>query len=119
MRLKVFASFFKNKCFLSVLYPICLETEFEPERKVFFFEKRSKKLSVCFGFGFSGYAQPKRTKVFWFFFSKKNCFLRLGELSSIHGDEALFEKKNQKTFGHWGARNWLMIGGGTGRRLWC
>jgi len=45
------------------------------EGKVFFFEKKKQKTFGCFGFGLSGWAQPRLAKVFWFFFSKKNCFL--------------------------------------------
>jgi hypothetical protein len=41
-------------------------------RKHFFFEKKQQKTFIHFGFGFSGEAQPKLVKVFWFFFSKKN-----------------------------------------------
>ncbi len=46
-------------------------------RKVCFFEKKKQKTFFCFGFGLSGDAQPRLAKVFWFFFSKKNCFLCL------------------------------------------
>jgi hypothetical protein len=43
-------------------------------RKDFFFEKKKQKTFVCFGCGLSGEARPRLVKVFWFFFSKKNCF---------------------------------------------
>jgi len=42
--------------------------------KTFFFEKKNQKTFDCFGCGFSGYREPGLVKVFWFFFSKKNCF---------------------------------------------
>jgi hypothetical protein len=44
-------------------------------RKHVFFEKKQQKTFIHFGFGLSGEAQPRLAKVFWFFFSKKNCFL--------------------------------------------
>jgi hypothetical protein len=44
--------------------------------KYFFFEKKKQKtLSMSNAPQQQGYAQ--RVKVFWFFFSKKNCFLPL------------------------------------------
>jgi hypothetical protein len=44
-------------------------------KKIFFFEKKKQKTFIRFGFGLSGNAQPRRVKVFWFFFSKQNGFL--------------------------------------------
>jgi hypothetical protein len=48
------------------------------ERKHFFFEKKKQKT-----FGYWSRAGrtvgSKLTKVFWFFFSKKNCFLSLAD----------------------------------------
>jgi len=46
-----------------------------PRSKAFFFEKKKQKTFDYFGFGLSGERGPKFVKVFWFFFSKKNCFL--------------------------------------------
>ena len=43
-------------------------------RKVFFFEKKKQKTFTIWGRA-CGSAEPKRVKVFWFFFSKKNCLL--------------------------------------------
>jgi hypothetical protein len=43
--------------------------------KAVFFEKKQQKTFGAFGFGLCGKAQPRLAKVFWFFFSKKNCFL--------------------------------------------
>jgi hypothetical protein len=43
-----------------------------------FLKKRSKKLLDPLASAFPE-ARPKGTKVFWFFFSKKNCFLYLIE----------------------------------------
>jgi len=40
--------------------------------KNFFFEKKKQKTFDYFGFGLSGYSEPRLVKVFWFFFSKKN-----------------------------------------------
>jgi len=48
------------------------------ESKDFFFEKKKQKTFDCFGCGLSGYSEPRLVKVFWFFFSKKNCFLSPG-----------------------------------------
>jgi len=45
------------------------------ESKVSVFEKKKQKNFFSCGFGLSGKAQPRLVKVFWFFFSKKNCFL--------------------------------------------
>jgi hypothetical protein len=47
-----------------------------PGRKYFFFEKKKQKTfdSVKRVSRLTG-AAPKEVKVFWFFFSKKNCFL--------------------------------------------
>jgi hypothetical protein len=44
------------------------------EGEHFFFEKKKQKTFGRFGFGLSGTAQHGIAKVFWFFFSKKNCF---------------------------------------------
>jgi hypothetical protein len=41
------------------------------EESLFFFEKKNQKTFVYFGFGLSGRAQPRQSKVFCFFFSKK------------------------------------------------
>jgi hypothetical protein len=46
-------------------------------RKNFFFEKKQQKTFGRFDFGTAGDAQSGQSKVFWFFFSKKNCFLPL------------------------------------------
>jgi hypothetical protein len=53
--------------------------------KVFFFEKKKQKTFDYSGFGLSGEAQPRLVKVFWFFFSRKNFFLR----SDLRGVAAL------------------------------
>jgi hypothetical protein len=45
-------------------------------RKDFLFEKKQQK-TLGHGGGRSGEAQPRRAKVFWFFFSIKNFFLTL------------------------------------------
>ncbi len=45
------------------------------ERKVLFFEKKQQNTFVRSAFGLSGESEPKRAKVFWFFFSKKNRLL--------------------------------------------
>jgi hypothetical protein len=63
----------KSSCAARVLP--ALETRGGPSfstRKVFFFEKKNKKLLPlrC-----SPLRETKQTKVFWFFFSKKNYFL--------------------------------------------
>jgi hypothetical protein len=62
----------------------CIEPPAREGRKAFFFEKRSKKLCYL------GVRQPGRTpewpKVFWFFFSKKNCFLSFWVLMSAESD---------------------------------
>jgi hypothetical protein len=42
-----------------------------------FLKKRSKKAFDYFGFGVSGLSELQFAKVFWFFFSKKNCLLPL------------------------------------------
>jgi hypothetical protein len=56
--------------------------EFESERKIFFFEKKKQKTFACLAA-----ASPERlvpgSKAFWFFFSKKNCFLHLEGFSGI------------------------------------
>jgi hypothetical protein len=52
-------------------------------RKACFFEKKQQKTFDHFGFGLSGLAQPSFAKVFWFFFSKKNCFLPRGLCSAF------------------------------------
>jgi hypothetical protein len=44
-------------------------------RKFFFFEKKKQKTFDYFGFGLSSYSEPRRVKVFCFFFSKKKSFL--------------------------------------------
>jgi hypothetical protein len=47
-------------------------------RKYFFFEKKKQKTFICFGplpAAWMARRWQQRTKVFWFFFSKKNCFL--------------------------------------------
>jgi len=59
----------------------------ESGRKVFFFEKKKQKTFVRVGFGFTGWAKPKGTKVFWFFFSKKNRFLHLERFLGGRGDK--------------------------------
>jgi hypothetical protein len=56
------------------------------ERKILFFEKKKQKTFDCFGFGLSGYAQPRLVKVFWFFFLKKNRFLPLQNGHGLAGD---------------------------------
>jgi hypothetical protein len=43
-------------------------------RKDFFFEKKKQKTFEYFSFGVPGYSEAQFVKVFWFFFSKKNCF---------------------------------------------
>jgi len=43
-------------------------------RKQFFFEKKNQKTFICFGYVPLA-AVRQKNKVFWFFFSKKNCFL--------------------------------------------
>jgi hypothetical protein len=61
--------------------------------KAFFFEKQQQKTFGRFGFGAAVDAQPRGSKVFWFFFSKKNRFLPLvfasagifGKLASFRG----------------------------------
>jgi hypothetical protein len=47
------------------------------EKKAFFFEKKKQKTFATFGFGAAGDAQPRGSRVFWLFFSKKNRFLPL------------------------------------------
>jgi hypothetical protein len=49
---------------------------FRQKRKHFFFEKKKQK---TFGFlnALAGANETQETKVFWFFFSKKNIFLSL------------------------------------------
>jgi hypothetical protein len=51
----------------------------EGARKQFFFEKKNQKTLICFGrqlyLPWSPVAAGNGAKVFWFFFSKKNCFL--------------------------------------------
>jgi hypothetical protein len=42
---------------------------------------RSATGETGFGFGLSGKAQPRLAKVFWFFFSTKNCFLPYDDLT--------------------------------------
>jgi hypothetical protein len=44
-------------------------------RKDFFFEKKKQKTFGRFGFGVAGIGSAQFAKVFWFFFSKKNCLL--------------------------------------------
>jgi hypothetical protein len=44
------------------------------ERKVFFFEKKKQKTFIHWH-ARCVWRLPKRAKVFWFFFSKKNFFL--------------------------------------------
>jgi hypothetical protein len=45
-------------------------------QKRFFFEKKKQKTFIRWGLAQRPVRlRPKRTKVFWFFFSKKNCFL--------------------------------------------
>jgi hypothetical protein len=39
--------------------------------KAFFFEKKKQKTFGRFDFGAAGDAQPRGSKVFWFFFAKK------------------------------------------------
>jgi hypothetical protein len=46
------------------------------ERKVFFFEKKKQKTFACLAAASQERLSPG-VKVFWFFFSKKNCFLHL------------------------------------------
>jgi hypothetical protein len=43
-----------------------------PAKDSFFFGKKKQKTLDQFGCGLSGKARPRRPKVFWFFFSKKN-----------------------------------------------
>jgi hypothetical protein len=38
-----------------------------------FFEKKKQKTFDYFGFGVAGWNEARVAKVFWFFFSKKNC----------------------------------------------
>jgi hypothetical protein len=52
-------------------YPVSLRPESESERKAFFFEKKKQKTFICFGFGFSGWAQPSEQKFFGSFFQKR------------------------------------------------
>jgi hypothetical protein len=40
-----------------------------------FLKKRTKKLFSPFGVAYLAQARRKQTKVFWFFFSKKNAYL--------------------------------------------
>jgi hypothetical protein len=51
-------------------------------RKAFFFEKKKQKTFDYFGFGLSRIGSAQFAKVFWFFFSKKNCFLRVSKRAS-------------------------------------
>jgi hypothetical protein len=44
-------------------------------RKDFFFEKKKQKTFVCLAVVSPGDGEPRLAKVFWFCFSKKNCFL--------------------------------------------
>jgi hypothetical protein len=44
-------------------------------RKDFFFEKKKQKTFALLGRAHLEKPKPKHPKVFWFFFSKKNCFL--------------------------------------------
>jgi hypothetical protein len=53
------------------------------QSKVFFFEKKKQKTLGYFGCGLSGYHEPRLVKVFWFFFSKKNFFLRFSNENSF------------------------------------
>jgi len=46
-----------------------------PRSKALFFEKKKQKTFDYFGVGLSRENGPQFVKVFWFFFSKKNCFL--------------------------------------------
>jgi len=57
------------------------------QRKQFFFEKKNQKTFTSLGSLSPERPKPKRIKVFWFFFSKKNCFLHLAGFSGIHGGE--------------------------------
>jgi hypothetical protein len=47
------------------------------ERKYFFFEKKKQKTFFSWPGCPERSSAPKRAKVFWFFFSKKNYFLAL------------------------------------------
>jgi hypothetical protein len=56
-----------------VLIPGAVETAQSKARKRFFLKKEAKTFaSLC---ARCGSLNAMRTKVFWFFFSKKNCFL--------------------------------------------
>jgi hypothetical protein len=46
-----------------------------PRKSMFFFEKKNQKTFPSLGRAFPAEAEAKHAKVFWFFFSKKNCFL--------------------------------------------
>jgi hypothetical protein len=50
-------------------------------RKQFFFEKKNQKTFICLDSKRSHQSEAKGAKVFWFFFSKKNCFLPYSLLS--------------------------------------
>jgi hypothetical protein len=47
----------------------------EEVRKQFIFEKKNQKTFAPFYVSIDPHRGLKQTKVFWFFFSKKNCFL--------------------------------------------
>jgi hypothetical protein len=51
--------------------------------KAFFFEKKKQKTSTCFGFGLSGWAQLRQSRVFWFPPGGRRLFFKKEPLSSF------------------------------------
>jgi hypothetical protein len=63
--------------------------------KAFFLEKKKQKTFGRFGFGAAGDARPRGSKVFWFFFSKKNRLLPLifASVDSLGPTRAVTKKR--------------------------